>query len=158
MLPLNKVSKLKLLEIVARIDFFKSFTIDQRELLLQHAKCYKCIDGHLIQSPVDHNSHFYIILSGEAAIFKQGIVDPVGFVKAGEFIGEGSFIKRRAKSTAARATTDSIVLCMDQDTLQGLPAQLKNTFKDAIIEGMAKRIMYLSDEIVRLGEIYMEKQ
>jgi len=155
MLPLNKVSKLKLMEIVARIDFFKSFTLDQRELLLQHAKCYRCVQGRLIQSPVDHNSHFYIILSGEAAIFKQGVVDPIGHIKAGEFIGEGSFIKRRPKSTAARATTDSIVLCMDQDTLQGLPHQLKSTFKDAIIEGMARRIMYLSDEIVRLGEIYM---
>ena len=157
MLPLNKVSKLKLMEIVARVDFFKGFTLQQRELLLERAKCYKCVESHLIQSPVDHNSHFYIILSGEAAIFKQGVVDPVGHVKAGEFIGEGSFIKRRAKSTAARATTDSIVLCMDQDTLQGLPADLKNTFKDAIIEGMAKRIMYLSDEIIRLGEIYMER-
>ena len=156
MLPLNKVSKLKLLEIVARIDLFKSFTLHQRELLLNHAKCYKCIEGHLIQSPVDHNSHFYIILSGEAAIFRQGVAEPVGYIKAGEFIGEGSFIKRRAKSTAARATMDSIVLCMDQDTLQGLPAEIKNTFKDAIIEGMAKRIMYLSDEIVRLGEIYMK--
>lgn len=147
MLPLNKISKLKLLEIVARVDFFKPFTSDQRELLLQHSKCYKCVKGGLIQSEFDHNSHFYIILSGEAEILKAGSSVVIGHISAGEFIGESSFIKKRPKSAAARAKVDSIVLCMDQDSLQGLPLALKETFKDSIIEGMAKRIVSLSNQI-----------
>jgi CRP-like cAMP-binding protein len=150
MLPLNKIPKLKLMEIIARVDFFKPFALDEREILLQRSKCYKCVKGHHIQSELDDNSHFYVMLSGEAEILKQGEQEALGVIKAGEFIGEGSFIKKRRKSAAAKALTDSIVLCMDQDTLNGLPNAIKNKFKDSIIEGMAKRIMYLSDEIQHL--------
>ena len=74
----------------------------------------------------------------------------MGKVKAGEFIGEGSFIKKRPKSATAKALSDCIVLCMDQDTLHGLPVIIKDKFKDGVIEGMAKRIVYLSDEIQHL--------
>ena len=55
-------------------------------------------------------------------------------------IGEGSFIKKRPKSATARALNEVIVLCMDQDTLHGLPVALKDKFKDSVIEGMAERI------------------
>lgn len=150
MLPINKISKLKLLEIIARIDFFKPFAIEEREIILQHAKCYKCVKQHYIQSELDHNSHFYILLSGKAEILKHGEKQVLGTIKAGEFIGEGSFIKKRRKSATARALQDCIVLCVDQDTLNGLPHVIKNTFKDSIIEGMAKRIVYLSDEVQKL--------
>lgn len=147
MLPLNHISKLKLLEIVARINFFKQFTIEQRELLLQRTKVYQCKMGQLVQSELDHNSHFYIVLSGEVEIIKQGESRPLGVIKSGEFIGEGSFIKKRRKSATARALSDAIVLCMDQDTLHGLPVALKDKFKDAVIEGMAERIIYLTAQI-----------
>ena len=155
MLPLNHISKLKLLEIVGRIVFFKSFTIEQRELLLQKSKVYSCKQNQLVQSELDHNSHFYIILSGEVEIIKQGETLALGKIKAGQFIGEGSFIKKRPKSATARALNDVIVLCMDQDTLHGLPIGLKDKFKDAVIEGMAERIVYLSDQIHDLHEQFM---
>lgn len=152
MIPLNKISKLKLLEIVARIDFFKQFSLMQRELLLQHTKCYKCKQGKFVQRESDLNSHFYIVLSGEVAIFKKEMDIPLGLVKAGEFIGESSFIKKRPKSAAAKATVDTIVLCMDEDTLNGLPGNLKDMFKDAVIEGMASRIAKLTEEIRTLKQ------
>lgn len=150
MLPLNKISKIKLLEIIARIDFFKTFSLDQREILLNRSTCYKCLSGHLIQSELDHNSHFYIVLSGQVAIIKQGSNEVLGHIEAGEFIGEGSFIKKRPKSAAAKAMTDAIVLCMDEDILNGLPQLIKERFKDAIIEGMAKRIVSLTAQIQEL--------
>ena len=147
MLPLNKISKLKLLEIIGRINFFKGFTIAQRELLLQKSKVYNCKPNQFVQSELDHNSHFYIVLSGEVEILKQGGSQALGIIKAGQFIGEGSFIKKRPKSATAKALNEVIVLCMDQDTLHGLPHALKDKFKDAVIEGMAERIVYLSGQI-----------
>lgn len=126
MFPLNNISKLKLLEIIARITFFKPFTIEQRELLLQKSKVYQCKANQLVQSEQDHNSHFYIVLSGEIEIVKQGGAQILGQIGPGQFIGEGSFIKKRPKSASARAKTDALVLCMDQDTLHGLPYALKD--------------------------------
>ena len=153
MLPLNNISKLKLLEIVARIPFFKLFTIEQRELLLHHTKAYQCKEGHIVQSELDHNSHFYIVLSGNIEIVKQGGGQALGVIKAGQFIGEGSFIKKRPKSATARALDNAIVLCMDQDTLHGLPHVIKDKFKDAVIEGMAERIVYLTEQIQQAHDI-----
>ncbi|NMP31624.1 cyclic nucleotide-binding domain-containing protein [Thalassotalea sp. M1531] len=157
MLPLNNISKLKLLEIIGRITFFKAFTINEREKLLNSTKVYKCIKDQNVQSELDHNSHFYIVLTGEVEITRQGGKQPLGKISAGQFIGEGSFIKKRPKSASAKAVSDSLVLCMDQDTLHGLPSTLKDKFKDAVIEGMAQRIHYLSDEIQQFHDKFSPK-
>ncbi|MFD2167449.1 Crp/Fnr family transcriptional regulator [Thalassotalea euphylliae] len=150
MLPLNNIPKLKQLEIIGRIPFFKSFTLEQRDLLLQKSKIYQCKAYQLVQSEVDHNSHLYIVLSGEIEILRHNNDARLGVIQAGEFIGEGSFINRRPKSATARALSDAIVLCMDQDTLRGLPLALRDKFKDSVIAGMAERIVYLSDQIQEL--------
>lgn len=150
MLPLTKIPQIKLLEIIARVNFFKPLTLSQREILLQRSKVYKCKKDHFVQTELDQNSNFYILLSGEVAVLKTGCESQVGKIAAGEFIGEGSFIQKRAKSAAAKALTDCIVLCLDQDSLSGLPHVIKDKVKDAIIEGMAKRISYLTEEIQKL--------
>lgn len=147
MLPLSKIPHIKLLEIIARVSFFKPFSLQQRELLLLRSKVYKCKAQHHIQSERDENTNFYIVLSGEVAVMRKDSEGEVGRIQAGEFIGEGSFIQKRPKSAAAKALTDCIVLCLDQDSLSGLPNVIKDKVKDAIIEGMAKRISYLTDEI-----------
>ena len=153
MLPIAKVPKFKLLEIIARIEFFKPFTVAEREQLLMHSTCYKCVKGHLVQSEFDNNSHFYIVLSGKVSIFKHGSETVLGNINVGEFIGEGSFIKKRPKSATAKAITDCIILCVDQDTLSGLPHSIKDKFKNSVIEGMAKRIVYLTKNIQELKKL-----
>jgi len=156
MFPLKNISHLKLLEIVARIDFFKSLSVAQRELLLNSSTCYKCYKDKYIQKQDDLNRNFYIVLSGKVAITKESteikaIDTIVGYISVGEFIGESSFINKRRKSASAKAVEDSIILCIDQDALRDLPALLKDKCKDAIIEGMARRIVYLTDKIQQLS-------
>lgn len=152
MLPVTKIPHIKLLEIIARVDFFKSFSPSQREILLQRSQVYKCKKEHFVQTEQDQNSNFYILLSGEVAILKRETNSILGHVKAGEFIGEGSFIQKRPKSAAAKALADCFVLCLDQDSLSGLPVAIKDKVKDAIIAGMTKRIQYLSNEIEALQQ------
>ncbi len=150
MLPVLNVSQLKKLEIIARVDIFKPLSLQQRELLLQRTQIYKCAKMQLIQSPEDHNTHLYILLSGSADVYRKDDVLPVGRINAGEFIGEGSFISGNYKSAAAKAREESLVLCIDQDTLHGLPSEMTNLIKDSIIKGMAKRIGQLSETISKL--------
>jgi CRP/FNR family cyclic AMP-dependent transcriptional regulator len=156
MFPLNQISHLKLLEIVARINFFKSLTVAQRELLLNSSTCYKCYKDKYVQKEDDLNRNFYILLSGKVAITKQSsdekIIDKiVGYISVGEFIGESSFINKHRKSASAKAVEDSIILCIDEDALRDLPGALKDKCKDAIIEGMANRIIYLTNQIQQLS-------
>ncbi len=150
MLPLNNISQLKLLAIVARIGFFKELTVSQRESLLKMAKCYKCHKDKFVQTEDDMNRNFYIVLSGEVAILKKGSDNIIGRIGVGEFIGESSFINKHRKSASAKAVVDSIVLCIDQDAMRDMPVKVREKCKDAIIEGMAKRIVYLSNQIQTL--------
>jgi CRP/FNR family cyclic AMP-dependent transcriptional regulator len=156
MFPLNQISHLKLLEIVARINFFKSLTVAQRELLLNSSTCYKCYKDKYVQKEDDLNRNFYILLSGKVAITKQSsdektIDKIVGYISVGEFIGESSFINKHRKSASAKAVEDSIILCIDEDALRDLLGALKDKCKDAIIEGMADRIIYLTHQIQQLS-------
>jgi len=144
MFPLKNIPHLKLLEIVARVNFFKHLTVGERELLLNSSSCYKCYKDKFVQKEDDLNRNFYIVLSGKVAITKNGTDKVLGYVSVGEFIGESSFINKHKKSASAKAVEDSIILCIDQDALRDLPAQLKDKCKDAIIEGMASRIVYLT--------------
>jgi CRP-like cAMP-binding protein len=156
MFPLNQISHLKLLAIVARINFFKSLTVAQRELLLNSSACYKCYKDKYVQKEDDLNRNFYILLSGKVAITKQSsdekaIDQIVGYISVGEFIGESSFINKHRKTASAKAMEDSIILCIDEDALRDLPGSLKDKCKDAIIEGMATRIIYLTNQIQQLS-------
>ncbi len=147
MFPLKNISHLKLLEIVARINFFKQMSVRERELLLSSSTCYKCYKDKYVQTEDDLNRNFYIVLSGKVAITKKSCDKVVGHIAVGEFIGESSFINKHRKSASAKAVEDSIILCIDQDALRDLPAKLKDKCKDAIIEGMASRIVYLTNQI-----------
>tara|TARA_B110001454_G_C12432426_1_gene314164 strand:+ start:68 stop:523 length:456 start_codon:yes stop_codon:yes gene_type:complete len=151
MFPLKNISHLKLLAIVARINFFKGLSVGERELLLNSSICYKCYKDKFVQTEDDLNRNFYIVLSGKVAITKNNTDKIVGYVSVGEFIGESSFINKQRKSASAKAVEDSIILCIDQDALRGLPAKLKDKCKDAIIEGMASRIVYLTNQIQQLA-------
>ena len=145
MFPLKNISHLKLLEIVARVNFFKKLSVGERELLLNSSICYKCYKDKFVQTEDDLNRNFYIVLSGKVAITKNGTDKVVGYITVGEFIGESSFINKHRKSASAKAVEDSIILCIDQDALRDLPGKLKDKCKDAIIEGMASRIVYLTN-------------
>ena len=151
MLPLKNISHLKLLEIIARVNFFKGMSVGERELLLNSSICYKCYKDKFVQTEDDLNRNFYIVLSGKVAITKKSTDKIVGYVSVGEFIGESSFINKHRKSASAKAVEDSIILCIDQDALRGLPGKLKDKCKDAIIEGMASRIVYLTEQIQQLS-------
>lgn len=151
MFPLKNIPHLKLLEIVARVGFFKKLSVGERELLLSSSTCYKCYKDKFVQTEDDLNRNFYIVLSGNIAITKKGTDKVVGHVSVGEFIGESSFINKHRKSASAKAVEDSIILCLDQDALRDLPAKLKDKCKDAIIEGMANRIVSLTNQIQQLS-------
>jgi len=151
MLPLKNIPHLKLLEIIARVNFFKGLSVGERELLLNSSTCYKCYQDKFVQTEEDLNRNFYIVLSGKIAITKKCTDKIVGYVSVGEFIGESSFINKHRKSASAKAVEDSIILCIDQDALRGLPGKLKDKCKDAIIEGMASRIVYLTEQIQKLS-------
>ncbi|WP_281561242.1 cyclic nucleotide-binding domain-containing protein [Thalassomonas sp. RHCl1] len=146
MLPLDKIPLLRLMEIANRLDFFEQFSLDERKSLLdEKARCYICKKGQHLQREGEYDNNFFLILSGEVSIKRAKDKTPLGRVKPGEFIGEGSFIANKPRSTSALAESDVILLCLDREKLSQLSAKIREKVKDAIISGMAKRIVKLND-------------
>ena len=150
MLPLDKIPLLRLMEIANRLDFFEQFTLDERKSLLdEKARCYICKKGQHLQREGEYDHNFFLILSGQVSIKRAKDKKTIGLVSPGEFIGEGSFIANKPRSTSARAEADVILLCLDREKLSLLSAKIREKVKDAIITGMAKRIIKLNDHNIK---------
>jgi len=140
---IQSVSKLKMLEIMNRLDFFAEFSNDERSLLLEDKlRLYSCRQGEPITRQGDTDTSLYLLLSGHARVEKDS--QELGTVRSGEIIGEGSFVSRQARSASVIAAADCIVFRIDNQGLRKLGLAIREKVKDAIIRGMAKRIVHLN--------------
>lgn len=140
------VSRLKLLEIMNRLDFFADFTQKDRQLLLDDKlHVYSCEAGKTVTRQGDNDTNLYLILNGQVCIIKDE--QELGTLRAGDFLGEGGFVARRPRSATAKAVTECILLRIDNAALRSLSVGLREKVKDAIIRGMAARIVYLNGRL-----------
>lgn len=143
---IHTVSRLKLMEIMNRLDFFDEFTGEERSLLLEDKlQVYSCRKGRAVTREGESDTAFYLLLSGSLRVEKGK--QELGTVTSGQFIGEGAFVTRRPRSASAIAAEDSILLRLDNKALRSLGAVLREKVKDAIIVGMAKRIVHLNERL-----------
>ena len=144
------VSDLKLLEILNRIPFFKSFTLNERSAFLTQALSFqKCKAGKKIIKKGDQETNFYIILSGYANVIVNDNQPAVAKLGPGYFIGEGAFIMNRPRTASIVAETDVLVVSLNQESLRRFPASIRERIKDQIIEGMAMRLADMNDKILK---------
>lgn len=143
------VSDLKLLEILNRVPFFKSFTVsERRSFFSQSISFLKCRAERPIIKKGDKETNFYIILSGQADVFIKESEPAVAKLGPGYFIGEGAFIINRPRTATIIASTDVLLVSLDQASLRRFPASVREKIKDQIIEGMAMRLTDMNDKIL----------
>jgi CRP-like cAMP-binding protein len=142
----------KQMEIINRLHFFKEFRLGERQILLESfGLLYLVNQQQFLFKEFDNDKRLYIVLSGALLVFKHNHLLELGTIEPGEFIGEGAFINNRARSTSARAKTDTIVLAITPEALTRLPNVIREKIKDRIIEGMSLRIAKLSEHIEAHG-------
>ncbi len=143
------VSDLKLLEILNRIPFFKSFTVSERKAFFANSLTFmKCKASRNIIKKDDKETNFYIILSGNASVSLNNISEEVAQLGPGYFIGEGAFVMNRPRSATVVASTDVLLVRLDQNALRRFPASIREKIKDQIIEGMAMRLSDMNQRLI----------
>lgn len=136
-----EIGELKAMEILTRIPFFRQFSANEKAAFFtQSVKFFLCKKNKLIINRGDHETNFYIILSGEANVLVEAEYRTVATLKSGYFIGEGAFINNKPRTATIVAQTDVMLLCLDQDSLMRFPASIREKIKDQIIEGLALRL------------------
>ena len=142
----QSASKLKLLEIMNRLDFFAEFSNDERRFLLDDKlRLYTCRAGRPVFRQDEMNTDLYLLLSGSARVERDE--QELGTIRNGEIIGEGSFVTRKPRSASVIAATDCILFKIDNQGLRSIGSALRDKVKDAIIRGMAQRIVYLNERL-----------
>ncbi|BDF95722.1 MULTISPECIES: Crp/Fnr family transcriptional regulator [Pseudoalteromonas] len=149
---IEHIPLIKQMEIINRLNFFKEFTLNERQVLLESfSHLYLINKDRFLFKQFDNDKHLYIILSGAITVFKHSHLVDLGTIEPGEFIGEGAFINNRERSTSARAKSDTIVLAITPESLTRLPNVIREKIKDRIIEGMSERIAKLNHYLESRG-------
>lgn len=151
MRQVDRVSKLKLLEIINRLEFFRTFSLDERRILLEdRLEVYFCKKNFRVFREGEIDATFYLVLSGKVNIVQTQRNRILGTVGAGDFLGEGAFITQGPRSASAVAYEDALLLRLDITALRSLSAAIREKLKDAIIAGMAQRIVELNERVQAL--------
>ena len=149
---IENIPLFKQMEIINRLEFFKEFTLHERQILLESfGLLYLINKNQFLFKEFDNDKRLFIVLSGSLMVFKHNHLLELGSIEPGEFIGEGAFINNRERSISARAKENTIVLAITADALTRLPNVIREKIKDHIIEGMSLRIAKLSDHIEEHG-------
>ncbi|MBB1292848.1 MAG: CRP/FNR family cyclic AMP-dependent transcriptional regulator [Pseudoalteromonas rhizosphaerae] len=149
---IEHIPLIKQMEILNRLSFFREFSLNERQVLLESfSHLYLINKDRFVFKQFDNDKQLYIVLSGAIVVFKHSHLMDLGTIEPGEFIGEGAFINNREHSTSARAKSDTIVLAITSEALIRLPNVIREKIKDRIIEGMSERIAKLSHYLESRG-------
>jgi CRP-like cAMP-binding protein/phosphoribosyl 1,2-cyclic phosphodiesterase len=103
---------LEALDALSAIELFRDLTIERGREFLTIAKREQWASGSLVIGQGEAGDRFYIIVSGEAQVVKDGAV--VTTYKHGDFFGETALLTGAPRSADVRAKTQLVVLVLDK--------------------------------------------
>lgn len=133
--------------LLAKIPFFHEFSQEERELILNHAYFFIAVKEEKIIEQNTLDNDFYILLKGAADVILEGTDQALAQVDAGDFFGEMSFVLNVARSSNVIATDECILLQVNNKILGNLTPEIREKFKDRIIEKMAHHIVAMNKKM-----------
>lgn len=100
------------LDALAAVDLLRDLTVERCREFLTIARRQAVPAGTLLIGQGEPGDRFYIVVSGEAAVVKDGTV--VTTYRAGDFFGETALVTGAPRSADVRAKTDLILLAIDK--------------------------------------------
>ena len=131
---ITTISRGKILIILNKVPFFKSFTSFEREKIVDNqATFYVANEDEYIIEQDTLDTAFYILLSGGARVTLEGVQGSVAEMGPGDFFGEIAFILNCPRSSNVLANETCILMKVDRKLLGALNADIREKFKDQVI-------------------------
>ncbi len=151
MQKIKNVNQEKVMDFLNRLDFFKNFTDHEKKQVVEfHTHCFMFKKGEHIIKEGDYDSSFYILLSGNVSVSKNTRDLPIAKLEPGEFFGEVSFLTNGPRTSNVIADEVIIVIKVSKTMLNKLSAEIREKFKDKIIEKLVKRLNQMNDAFTSL--------
>lgn len=153
-MAINKfLSKEKALDILDKVSFFDDLTHAEKQILAEFNWCFIVYENHdYLTDEGSLDKRFFVLLSGQVNIIKGIQKQIITQFKAGEIIGEISFLTNEPRTASVVATTKTAALVIDQELMEEMPVELREKVKDQIILKMAQRLNRMNNRMT-LGTI-----
>ncbi len=127
-------------DFIRLLPFFRDFSKEQIEGLLSASDIVRIPKGKFILAEGDINDTFYIILSGRARVVREGC--EIGFVEAGECLGEMACIGGQPRVADVVADVDCILMKTSAFLLdkshESIRLLLYKTFATTLVQRLSK--------------------
>ena len=137
--------------IINRLAFFNSFTTaEKRQLASEDAHFNVYTPGELLIRQGSSDQSLFIILTGSVAVTESVGGAVLAVLRAGDIFGEMALLTdmRRTANVAAREAV--IALKLDKMLFKQLTPEVREKFKDKIIEKLVARLDTANKELTRL--------
>ncbi|MGB0204814.1 MAG: Crp/Fnr family transcriptional regulator [Neptuniibacter sp.] len=153
-MAVNKfLSKEQALDILDKVSFFDDLTSEEKKTLAEFNWCFIVYDNQdYLTDEGSLDKRFFVLLSGHVNIIKGIQKQIITQFKAGEIIGEISFLTNEPRTASVVATTKTAALVIDQELMEEMPIELREKVKDQIILKMAQRLNRMNNRLT-LGNI-----
>ena len=123
---------------VHQVPFFENFTREHVREILMASNLVKVPKGKVVVSEGEIDDSFYIILSGGAAVRKDG--KTLATINRGECFGEMAYLSGQTRAATVVATTDSILMKISATLLDRSPTEIQLLFLKQFAMTLLKRL------------------
>ena len=142
----------EILPIINRLGFFNSFTAKEKRQMVSddaHFRVYN--PGEMLIRQGHSDQSLFIILTGTVNITEGAGGTILAVLKAGDIFGEMAFLTDTRRTASVVARESVIALKLDRVLFEQLTPEIREKFKDKIIEKMVARLDAANKEMSRLN-------
>jgi predicted acylesterase/phospholipase RssA/CRP-like cAMP-binding protein len=145
--------------VLKKNNIFSHLSEQELHALARICDIYHIKKGEHVFQQGEQDSNIYLIDEGllfSYIIMKNNSPKPMGFIRAGEFVGELRILTQQPRSLSVKASVDSVLLRIDKDQFETL-CKKNSTFLWHITKLIAKRSVQNIDAISNPTKIHYNK-
>lgn len=143
---IKKIPSFTAFEIVNKLPLFNTLEPEEKRLISDNPSIFYFIpDGDEFIKQGEMDNTFYLLLSGTAKVQKDGVNHDEVF--AGDVVGVCGFLKDKPRLGSVIATSDILAIKYSRFQFKKLPASVRETIKDHMLEELMKRIYRLNQSV-----------
>ena len=151
-------TRAEILPIINRLAFFDSFSTDEKRQMVSddaHFRVYN--PGEMLIRLGSSDQSLFIILTGTVNITDETGETIFAVLRAGDIFGEMAFLTDTRRTANVIAMESVIALKLNRVLFEQLSTEIREKFKDKIIEKLATRLNTANKELARTHAVVCEK-
>jgi serine/threonine protein kinase len=134
----RQIENIERRDMLAQLDFFRDFTIDEIQEVMYAATWVQFEKGDTIINEGDIDDTFYIIVNGSAVVEKGG--RPIGWLNAGDCFGEIGFITHQRRTATIIAETPVTLMKINATLIGQASEHCQLRYYKSFTETLIKRL------------------